>query len=99
MSEDQEFGYGYCPVQIEGTTHNGLPYYFRARGNGWTFAIATAPDGNAVLGPVFMSGHIDSMFAASWMPHELAKALTDWALRCYERDNPTPQAPATEGGA
>ena len=31
--------YGNCPVQAEGTV-NGNPAYFRARGDGWSFAVS-----------------------------------------------------------
>jgi hypothetical protein len=35
--------YGFCPVQANGTV-NGLPFYFHARFDTWTFAIASTPD-------------------------------------------------------
>ncbi len=36
-----------CPVQCQGTI-DGLPFYFRARGEHWTLDIAATPDGDAV---------------------------------------------------
>lgn len=98
MSEDNDLGYGYCPLQIEGKTHNGMDYYFRARGRSWTLQIGETPEQDAVRAPVFMSGHIDSNFVAGWMPHELAKALTDWALRCYAQDHPIATPAAARDG-
>jgi hypothetical protein len=36
---------GTCPVQAEGKI-NGLPFYFRSRGNNWSLSIAATPDGD-----------------------------------------------------
>ena len=36
---------GLCPVQAEGKI-NGLPFYFRSRGNNWSLSIAATPDGD-----------------------------------------------------
>lgn len=36
---------GLCPVQGEGTVC-GLPFYFRSRGKGWQFAVASEPGGD-----------------------------------------------------
>lgn len=30
---------GNCPVQADGLTHNGHPWYFRARGASWNFWV------------------------------------------------------------
>lgn len=35
--------YGFCPVQADGYI-NGLPFYFHARFDTWTFAISETPD-------------------------------------------------------
>ena len=86
MSESRDFGYGYCPVQIEGSTSNGLPYYFRARGRDWHLYIAKEANADPLDNYPFMCGNVNSAFKAGWMPHELAKALTEWAVACYEAD-------------
>jgi hypothetical protein len=44
--EVDEFG-GWCPVQVTGMI-DGLPFYFRARGDAWRLNIADAPGGDAV---------------------------------------------------
>lgn len=36
---------GYCPVQAEGTI-NGLPFYFRSRGEHWALYVALKPNGD-----------------------------------------------------
>lgn len=38
---------GYAPVQADGYV-DGLPFYFRARGEHWSFQVAAHPDDNAV---------------------------------------------------
>lgn len=39
--------WGFCPVQCDGWV-DGLPFYFRARGEHWSINIAATPDGDAV---------------------------------------------------
>ena len=75
-------GYGYCPVQIEGTYHNRR-YYFRARGSRFSLRVGPAGDASeyaAVNGAEVLRGEIATTFAAGYMPHQLALALVDWAL-------------------
>lgn len=38
---------GFAPVEAEGTLC-GKPFYFRARGNRWTFALASGPQSDPV---------------------------------------------------
>lgn len=75
-------GYGYCPVQIEGTCQNRR-YYFRARGSRFSLRVGPAGDASeyaAVNGAEVLRGEIATTFAAGYMPHQLALALVDWAL-------------------
>ena len=37
--------YGPCPVQAVGTI-DGMPFYFRARGEQWSFGVGPRPIGN-----------------------------------------------------
>lgn len=61
-----------CPVQIEGEV-DGLPFYFRARWESWSFTVAAQPGGNAISGPLAfgLTGEAEDVggMAGSWMPH------------------------------
>jgi hypothetical protein len=72
---------GACPLQGEGFV-DGLPWYFRARGESWSFGVAAAPDGDPVAagyrdapsGAFYVEGDAEGeqMFAGSWMPYSEA---------------------------
>lgn len=72
---------GACPLQGDGVV-DGLPWYFRARGGSWEFAVAATPDGDPVAacfsdaptGSFRADGEAegDGPYAASWMPHSEA---------------------------
>lgn len=84
-AERYGLGYGFCPVQISGI-EGDRQYYFRSRHE--DFALSFGEPGDmteyaAVGGEVFLRGSIDSEFSAGYMPHALAKALTDWGLECW----------------
>jgi hypothetical protein len=85
-----------APVQAEGTL-DGHPFYFRARGDRWTFAVAEEPG----VDPV----HIDSAegavgrgffleapygapgsFAAGYMALAVARDLIEECARRYRAD-------------
>ena len=93
---DYHFTCDAAPVQAEGTL-DGHPFYFRARGDQWTFSLAEEPG----LDPV----HIDSAeravrcgyflaaqygapgsFAASYMPLAEARDLIGECVRRYRAD-------------
>lgn len=85
---ESDIGYGNCPVQIEGEIGD-RQYYFRARGTHFELCVGEPNDKSefaAVSGTPIMQGTIDAPFAAGWMPHNLAKMLTDWALGAWERE-------------
>lgn len=84
--------YGYCPVQGDGFV-NGLPFYFHARFDTWTFAISETPDVDPVQvainnAPGFRMqrkyrkqtrGKCD----ASFMSHAQARVLIESTARYY----------------
>ena len=64
---------GNCPVQAEGTI-NGVEFYFRARGDRWTFIIMDESD-NFSYGEEYKD--------AGWMTDEVAHRLIEDAARFY----------------
>lgn len=84
--------YGYCPVQADGFV-NGLPFYFHARFDTWTFAIAQTPDIDPVQvainnAPGFRMSRIyrkrtRGKCDASFMSHAQAKVLIETTARYY----------------
>lgn len=87
---------GNCPVQAEGTI-DGMPFYFRARGEAWSFSVAASADGNPV--EVFGDGGEDGgfyyredynpgdAFGAGWMEESEARAFIEKAAKLYEARN------------
>jgi hypothetical protein len=68
--------YGHCPVQAEGTVA-GKAFYFRARWDAWSFAVADSvlddPVDIQLPGQGFLcEGDYDD---ASWMSYDDAEAL------------------------
>lgn len=63
---------GNCPVQADGTI-NGVPFYFRARGNRWSIGVG----GDVVGDPTFYyeEPYGDAPFAAGWMDDDEARAF------------------------
>lgn len=86
--------YGWCPVQGEGWV-DGHAWYFRARGEQWSFQVADEPYEEAVS--VGWAAHLDgisgwvvrrpwlqeSTYAAGWMPHKHALRLISICLRWW----------------
>ena len=63
---------GNCPVQAEGKIGN-LPFYFRARHDGWQFYIAAKPDGDPLSDDPKDIEHSETgpyglTHEAGWMP-------------------------------
>ncbi len=71
---------GNCPVQAEGTI-DGLPFYFRARGDRWTMGIGD----DVVLAPAWFyeEPYGDGPFAAGWMDEDEARAFIHKAADLY----------------
>ena len=93
---DYHFTCDAAPVQGEGTL-NGHPFYFRARGDQWTFSLAEEPG----LDPVFIDSAESALgrgyflegqygppgsFAASYLPLAEARMLIDECARRYRAD-------------
>ena len=68
---------GNCPVQAEGTI-NGVEFYFRARGDRWTFTIMDESD-NFSYGEEYHN--------SGWMSEDDAKRLIEDAARFYVNRN------------
>ena len=69
---------GNCPVQAEGT-FNGIEFYFRARGEGWSIGVGGETD----LAPdwYFEQPYGTKKFAAGWMSVAEARAFIEVAAR------------------
>jgi hypothetical protein len=96
---DYRFTCQAAPVQVEGTL-DGHPFYFRARGDHWTFSLAETPG----LDPVdidsaesaagrgyFLAAQYGApgSFAASFMLPAEARQLIDECARRYRSDRST----------
>lgn len=85
MSAQVDFEYfgGNCPVQGEGTI-NGVPFYFRARGQRWAMSIGEDPIGISCgqqEGWHRSEAWGEDEYAAGWMPRETAR---DIIFRCAD---------------
>lgn len=85
-----------APVQAEGTV-GGHPFYFRARGDAWTFSLAEEPGldpasidsaESAVGRGYFLAAQYGAprSFAASYMPLAEARNLIRECVRRYRAD-------------
>lgn len=82
--------WGYAPVQATGYI-NGLPFYFRARWDYWTFAVPASPDGDPTK--VILRLHPGysirrpygkkKSFSASWMSEAMARKCIHFAVSRY----------------
>lgn len=84
MYEIQWIG-GNCPVQAQGVI-DGLPFYFRARGEHWSFRVAESKDGDPVdgIGFYYEEDYGTTQFAAGWMTEDEARTFIDKAAKLYE---------------
>lgn len=86
MAYEMESIYGNCPVQANGTI-DGMPFYFRARGEAWSFSVADTPDGDAVDGKGFYYEEdymVGETFSAGWMEESEALVFIEKAAKMYE---------------
>lgn len=77
--------FGCCPVQSEGTV-NGDRFYFRARGNHWSFSVGDDPVGvscGLAEGFHHEEEYGDGPYDAGWMPVEEAEAFIRRAAQLY----------------
>lgn len=70
---------GNCPVQAEGLIA-GVPFYFRARGDRWSFSVGRDPIGEPDFDYVEDYGVWPE---AGWMPEDTAKEMIAKAARLY----------------
>jgi hypothetical protein len=71
---------GSCPIQGEGRIA-GLPFYFRARGQRWSFSIRDLGEANYVWYRERAWG--DLPYAAGWMEDNVALALIEQCGAAY----------------
>jgi hypothetical protein len=77
-----------CPVQAEGTV-NGVPFYFRARGQRWSMSIGEDPVGISVgrkEGWRKSEPWGEEMYDAGWMPDETAKEIIEKCAEEYWKE-------------
>ena len=75
---------GYAPVQAEGFTHDGRAFYFRARGNRWSFTVGSYDE---TIDPWSREeAYGDEPYVASWMEHDVARSLILRCLQEYESE-------------
>jgi hypothetical protein len=74
---------GNCPLQAEGKI-DGVPFYFRARGQHWSMGIG----GDPVMASEWYAecSWGREKFAAGWMPEEEARRLIEWCASEYVRN-------------
>lgn len=79
---------GACPVQGYGHV-NGLPVYFRARGENWSFSIAALADADPVdvswgnADGWWFEGEYGSGFDAGWMVAEHSTAIIRACVKAW----------------
>lgn len=71
---------GNCPVQAEGTI-DGKPFYFRARGEHWSFSVGTDAIGDPDWHHEEKWG--SGPYDAGWMSEETARRAIEWCARSY----------------
>ena len=71
---------GYCPVQADGRV-DGVPFYFRARGNAWSMSVGQKP----ILSPewFYKEQYGERPYEAGWMPLDVAKDMISKAVELY----------------
>ncbi len=80
---------GNCPVQAEGII-DGMPFYFRARGEHWSFSVAATPYEDPVhaRGFYYQEPYAEGkQYAAGWMEESEALAFIAKAAKLYEERN------------
>lgn len=80
-----DYLYGCCPVQAEGDVDD-KPFYFRARGSHWSFALSEDTDNCDTTNLATVDFYVEERcgngpFDAGYMPLEVAQALI---MQCAE---------------
>ena len=86
-----DFLSGNCPVQAEGTV-NGKRFYFRARGEHWSFEVHDSAECEYLGWPDdgqtwYYEEEYGSWPDAGWMEESEARAFIDKAADLYENRN------------
>lgn len=77
---------GNCPVQAEGTI-DGVPFYFRSRGDKWSFGVGPEPVGDPEWEHIEPYGEWPE---AGWITTEQAEAFINKAVAIYRERKATP---------
>ena len=77
---------GFCPVQAEGAL-DGMPFYFRARGQHWSFSVGAEPVGKPDW--IHREAYGEGPFDAGYMLEEEALSFIAKAVGLY-REIPEP---------
>jgi len=77
---------GNCPVQAEGTI-DGVPFYFRSRGDRWSFGVGPEPVGDPEWEHIEPYGEWPE---AGWITTEQAEAFINKAVAIYRERKATP---------
>lgn len=85
---------GNCPVQAEGTIDDE-PFYFRARGQGWSLSVG---GDDVMMDPKWHHSeqYGDGPFDAGWMPEDEALAFIEQSATAFaawaaeQQDRPAP---------
>lgn len=67
-------------MQAEGTV-DGVPFYFRSRGNRWSLRIGVAPLSNSAW--CYEESFSNVKFAAGWITEDLAREFIQKAVGIY----------------
>lgn len=78
---------GNAPVEAEGTLDNGDRFYFRARGESWSFEAGDGPARSYVWSEPWG----DRKYAASYMPEETARLIIESCAEMVVTGVPPPQ--------
>ena len=76
---------GTCPYQAEGTI-SGYPFYFRSRGQHWSFEV-TKQYGDGEIMWQYSEKYSDTPHAAGYINHEEADLFINIAAKIYYETN------------
>jgi len=86
MNIEFEWLGGYCPVQAEGTI-NEYPFYFRSRGNHWSFSVAPKGESPVSMGMFFRREKWgNKSFAAGYMPEKEVRRIIQKCAEEFEKE-------------
>lgn len=74
---------GNCPVQGEGTI-DGVPFYFRARGEHWTLSVSKNQEIGSEADWMVRIRYSRDTFGAGWMTEDEARRLIYIGAQMYQ---------------